>query len=217
MNYETARFNMIEQQIRPWNVFNQQCLDHLTQIPREEFVPEKYKSMAFSDIEIPLEHGQTMLFPRIEARILEAVNIQADEVVLEIGTGRGYLTACLAQQAKHVTSVDLYQEFTDFAKAKLAELDIHNIQLETGDASTSYNPAAKFDVIILSSATADIPTFYKNALNVGGRLFVVCGEAPVMQAHLITHLADDVWSDDIIFETELAYLVNAQKQECFKF
>lgn len=215
MNLEQARFNMIEQQIRPWEVLNQQVLDLLTQVPREDFVPQAYRNMAFADISIPLEHGQCMLPPKIEARLLQAVDIHADDEILEIGTGSGYLTALLASLGKHVTSIDEYEDFQTQARIKLAEHNINNVTLECRDAMASKPPANGYDVIVFTGSTPLLIEDYKYALKNGGRLFVFLGESPIIEAEMITRVNDNEWSHEGLFETDVPQLDNCPQPERF--
>lgn len=217
MNFETARHNMIEQQIRPWNVLDQHSLDALKHVPREDFVPKAFKKMAFSDVQIPLANNQTMLAPKIEAHILQAVQVQANDHVLEVGTGTGFLTALLAEKAKKVTSLEIFPELTNQAQKNIDQQGISNVQLETRDAAHGYASSINYDVIVLSGAMPDVPMDYKKLLSQGGRLFAVTGESPNMSARLLTRVADDQWSDVVLFETELDMLVNAEEKESFKF
>lgn len=215
MNLEQARYNMIEQQIRPWEVLNQDVLDLLTQIPREDFVPEAYRNLAFTDTAIPLPHGQSMLPPRIEARLLQAIEAQPDETILQIGTGSGYLAALLASMGSHVTSVDIHADMQQQAMEKLAEHNITNVTMEESDAAMGWNPNRSYDVIVIAGGLPVLPESFQHALKKGGRLFAFVGEAPVMEAVLITRVGDNEWSYDILFETEVPELENAPHPDRF--
>jgi len=215
MDLERARFNMVEQQIRPWDVLDQSILDLMMETPREMFVPEAYKSMAFSDIEIPLGEGEKMFFPKVEGRILQAINVQSTDSVLEIGTGSGFLTALMAKQAREVTSVDIHAQFTQAAHSKLTQQNIHNVEMATGDASQGWNPNHAYDVIVISGSVDSCPESYRQQLNIGGRLFVIEGEAPTMQANLYTKKSEQQFLKENLFETEHERLVNAQIEETF--
>jgi len=217
MNFETARFNMLEQQIRPWEVLDQNSLDIIEEIPREDFVAAPYKAMAFADIELPLGHGQYMLAPKIEAKILQALQIQKTDKILEIGTGSGYLTALLASQGQQVKSLDINPEFTELANSRLSALNISNVQLETADAAQDYDTTEKFDVIVITGSLPTLPNTYKKKLTTGGRLFVVTGQEPVMEARLVTRTSNDQWADVALFETQLAVLENAATTNAFNF
>jgi len=217
MNFETARFNMLEQQIRPWEVLDQSSLDIIEEIPRENFVATPYKAMAFADIELPLGKGEFMLSPKLEAKILQAVQIQSNDKILEIGTGSGYLTALMATQGQQVVSLDIQAEFSNLSQTRLAALSIDNVRIETIDAAQDYPGDEKFDVIVLTGSVPLLPESYKQKLTTGGRLFVVTGQDPVMEARLITRISDDQWADVALFETQLAALDNAQQPDPFSF
>ena len=217
MNFEQARFNMVEQQVRPWEVLDERVLELLETTHREDFVPVRYRKMAFSDIAIPLDHNQNMMKPVVEGRLLQALELKPDETVLEIGTGSGFITACLAQLAKRVVSVDIHEQFTTEAKAKLKEKDISNVELETGDAMTGWQPEQAHDVVVVTGSVEDIPDQFRGWVNPRGRLFVVCGESPAMEAKLLTKLNATEWHEESLFETDLARLINAETPREFEF
>jgi len=217
MNFEQARFNMVEQQVRPWEVLDERVLELLETTHREDFVPVRYRKMAFSDIAIPLDHNQNMMKPVVEGRLLQALELKPDETVLEIGTGSGFITACLAQLAKRVVSVDIHEQFTTEAKAKLKEKDISNVELETGDAMTGWQPEQAHDVVVVTGSVEDIPDQFRGWVNPRGRLFVVCGESPAMEAKLLTKLNATEWHEESLFETDLARLINAETPPEFEF
>jgi protein-L-isoaspartate(D-aspartate) O-methyltransferase len=212
-----ARFNMIEQQIRTWEVLDARVLDLLMQVPREAFVPEQYQGLAFADLEIPLGEGELMLAPKMEARILQALALKATDKVLEIGTGSGYLTALLAKQAQHVTSVEINANIAQQAAQRLAQQNISNISLQVGDAATGWAAAAPYDVIVFTGSLPVAPSAAQSQLKVGGRLFAVIGEAPVMQATMIRCIADNSFKRDVLFETCLPSLQHAPQPERFEF
>jgi len=216
-SYEKARFNMVEQQVRPWEVLDAQVLELIGSMPREHFVPEKYRGLAYADIEIPLGDGQKMMFPRVEGRILQALEVQADETVLEIGTGSGYLTACLAQMGGSVISQDINPEFTEQARKRLAELGIENVQLRTTDSLSDDVESGPFDAIAVTGSLPSIPDNLKQRLTVGGRMFIVTGESPVMTAYLVTRQGEDEWQTEALFETDITRLVNAPVTRKFEF
>ena len=215
-----ARFNMVEQQIRPWEIFDPRVLGLLEQLPREQFVPTVYQHLAYADIEIPLGHGQRMMFPRMEAKILQALDLKPTDRVLEVGTGSGYLTACLARLAGQVVSIDIHGEFSEAAEARLQDQGIRNVALRTGDALAAPLAAdGPFDAIAVtgslpSSRQADI---FRQQLTPGGRLFVIVGAAPVMQALLITRMADSGYREETILDTEQAPLENSEQPAAFVF
>lgn len=215
---EQARFNMIEQQIRPWEVLDAKVLDLLTKVPREAFVPEQYAGLAFADLEIPLGNGQLMLAPKMEARILQALEIKPTDRVLEIGTGSGYLTALIARQAKEVISVDINPEFIKTASTRLAAQNIQNVTLLEGDAANGWPQKAPYDVIVFTGSLPVAPgQQVLQTLTAGGRLFAVVGEAPVMEATMIRRISAESFKQDVIFETCLPSLSNAPQPEKFAF
>jgi protein-L-isoaspartate(D-aspartate) O-methyltransferase len=218
-NQDQARYNMVEQQIRTWTVLDAATLDMLMNTPREAFVPETYRQLAYADIEIPLAHGQHMLHPKIEGHIHQAVAPKADDTVLEIGTGSGFLTAMLAKSSKYVYSVDMHADLLKQAAANLQSQNISNVTLEQGDASKGWDKNGPYDVIVISASMPEVPEVYKNALAIGGRLFVVVGseEGGAQQATLITRSWGTVWETKSLFETELPCLVNAEKAPEFEF
>lgn len=219
MDMEQARFNMVEQQIRPWDVLDQNVLDLLFRLRREEFVPEAWRVLALADMEIPLGHGVSMLSPKLEARIAQEVRVNHGERILEIGTGSGYMTALLAKLAGtgSVHSVDIVAEFTANAKDKLAQHGIDNITLETADAARGYPGLENYDLVVITGSLPVLPESYTKHLKIGGRLFAVIGECPVMEAKRITRLTQDTWRTDDLFETCTPPLKNAQQAEHFVF
>ena len=217
MNFDQARFNMVEQQIRPWEVLDAKVLELLETTHREDFVPVRYRKMAFSDVAIPLDHDQKMMKPVVEGRLLQALELKPDETVLEIGTGSGFVTACLAKMAKHVVSVDIYEQFTKEAAAKLKEKNLDNVELETGDVMTGWQPEQAHDVLVVTGSVESVPDHFRGWVNPGGRMFVVCGESPAMEAKLLTKLNATEWREESLFETDLARLVNAEKAPEFEF
>jgi protein-L-isoaspartate(D-aspartate) O-methyltransferase len=215
IDIEQARFNMIEQQVRPWDVLDQRVLDAMQMIPRENFVPERYRSLAFADTNIPLGHDQVMMAPNVEGRLLQALAIQPDDTILEIGTGSGYLTACLARLGRHVTSIDIEPEFTAQAAAKLAAQGISNITLETADAAAGVERGKSFDVIAVTGSLPLLQQQFHHNLNTGGRLFVICGQLPIMEALLITRVDATHWSRESLFETSIPPLLHAARPQGF--
>jgi protein-L-isoaspartate(D-aspartate) O-methyltransferase len=215
-NMEQARFNMIEQQIRPWDVADPRVLSLLSEVKRERFVPEGRQALAFMDMEIPLGFGAAMWQPKLEARVLHELHIQKSERVLEVGTGSGYLTALLSRLAAQVASIELLPELSAQAAHNLVAYDYDNIQLEVGDAANSWG-AAKYDVIILTGSVPVEPKAYLQQLNLGGRLFAIVGDAPAMHAKVISRLANDVFESVTLFETNVAPLQNAPQPQRFEF
>ena len=214
---ERARHNMIEQQIRPWEVIDKRVLDALQVIPREDFVPGGYRGLAFADIEIPIGHGEAMLMPKIEAKLLQALAIQPTDRVLEVGTGSGYLTACLARLGGHVVTIDLHGDFTAQARGRLSQLGIGNVEYLTGDAFGAELTGAPFDVIAVTGSLPLPSERLEGLLNDGGRLFVVVGEPPAQEAQLVTRIRDGVMRREGLFETVIPPLQNAPRPEAFVF
>jgi protein-L-isoaspartate(D-aspartate) O-methyltransferase len=206
---EQARFNMIEQQVRPWDVLDPQVLQTMQQVPREAFVPENYQALAFADTNIPIGHEQVMMNPNVEGRLLQALAIQPDDSVLEIGTGSGYLTACLARLGRHVTSIDIFPDLVETAAAKLAAHDIGNITLNSGDAFKALDPGLRYDVIAVTGSLPVLAQEFHHNLENGGRLFIITGQLPIMEARLITRINENNWSSESLFETCLPPLLNA--------
>lgn len=217
MNVEQARYNMVEQQIRTWEVLDQRVLDLLVKVKREDFVPPQYRSLAFVDMEIPLGHGEKMLAPKLEARLVQELAIRPGDRVLEVGTGSGYMTALLASLGGHVDSVDIVPEFTRTAAGKLAEHHITNTTLETGDAARGWNKQAPYDAIVLTGSLPILPETFQQSLALGGRLIAIIGEQPVMEARLFTRVAERAFNSTGLFETCIAPLRNALQPERFVF
>ena len=216
MNKDFARQQMIEQQVRAWDVLDPNVLNGLKEVPREAFVPEGFETLAFSDSEIPLGNGQMMMTPTIEGRVLQALGLVGDEKVLEIGTGSGFLTAVLAKMSAHVTSIDIYDEFIESARNCLADCDIDNVELMKMDGTKDL-PEGTFDAIAVTGSIQTLDSRFVDALNPGGRLFVVIGDAPAMSATLVTRADEDNWQSDALFETELAPLINGALPPQFSF
>lgn len=217
MNLEKARFNMVEQQIRPWAVLDQNVLDLLYVVKREEFVPTAYRELAFADVEIPLGGEACMLAPKIEAHALQALQVRKADKVLEIGTGSGFMAALLAAHADHVWSVEIVPELAEMARANLRRQGIDNVTVETADAALGWPAHAPYDVIMVSGSLPVLPKELLAQLKVGGRLFAIVGETPVMEARLVTRIADGSFRTVVRFETQTPSLVNAQQQERFVF
>jgi protein-L-isoaspartate(D-aspartate) O-methyltransferase len=217
MNIEQARFNMVEQQIRPWEVLDQVVLDSLYLVKREDYVPEAHRALAFSDLEIPLGDGESMMQPKLEARIVQEVAPAAADRVLEVGTGSGYLTALLAHRAAHVYSVEINPRLKAFGEANLRRNDVTNVTVESGDAARGWSAHAPYDVIVLTGSVPIVPRKILGQLRAGGRLFAVVGDPPVMSARLITCIAQDAYNSVDLFETVLRPLKNAEQPERFEF
>lgn len=220
MDFEKARFNMVEQQVRPWDVLDARVLDVINTIPREKFTPEDYKTLAYADTRIPLSADDSdccMLNPNIEGRILQHLNVADDDVVLEIGTGTGYLTACLASLGRHVDTVEIDENLSSLAEKNLAAQGIDNVTVNTGDAAKGWKQKQFYDAIAITASMSEIPEVYKKMLKEGGRLFVIIGEAPAMTAHLVTRTDKNEWTTEKLFETCIAPLRGCKKAETFSF
>ena len=217
MNVEQARFNMIEQQIRTWEVLDPQVLELLFQVKREEFVPPLHRSLAFADLEIPLGRGEAMMQPKVEARILQELAIQPHETAYEVGTGSGYLTALLARRARHVTSAEIHPEFRGRAEQNLRAAGIVNVTLLEGDSARAPLAESAFDVIVLTGSTPILPKAFLDRLSPGGRLVAVVGDPPVMKAVLVRQPVAGSFQHVELFETLLRPLVNAAQPTRFRF
>ena len=221
IDVERARFNMVEQQIRTWEVLDQEVLDLLFALRREDFVPAQYRSLAFVDMEIPLaEHAtadEKMLAPKLEARMLQELAIKASDRVLEVGTGSGYMTALLAKRGAHVYSVEIVPQLSAQAAARLSAHDIHNVTLEIGDAARGWSKYAPYDAIVLTGSVPVLADEFARCLNPGGRLLAMVGEAPAMEARLVTCAASGACSEVGLFETCIPALRNAPQPERFVF
>lgn len=215
MNLEQARYFMVEQQIRPWDVLDPKILDLLMETPRHKFVPKNYENLAYTDIELPISETSKMMAPKVEAKLLQALAIQPNEKVLEIGTGSGFVTALMSQLAKEVTTIEISTEIQKQAMQRLAAFD--NINFKTGDASQNWDDNQYYDAILLTGSVDSLPESFKEKLSLGGRLAVVLGDAPAMIAKLITRVSDNEWSEEALFETELERLVNATPKAKFTF
>ena len=217
MDFQQARFNMVEQQIRTWEVLDPKVLDLLFRMRREDYVPQQYRELAFADMEIPLGHGETMLAPKLEARMVQELALRPGDKILEVGTGSGYMTTLLASLGGHVYSVDLIAEFTRSAGARLAAHGIANVTLETGDAARGWDRHAPYDAIVLTGSVPVLPDAFAKCLIRGGRLLAVVGEPPVMEARLVTCHAAGACNTTGLFETCIAPLKNALQPEKFVF
>jgi len=217
MNFDQARFNMVEQQIRPWEVLDSRVLSLLETIHREDFVPVRYRKLAFADIEVPLDCGQVMMRPKIEARMLQSLGLRDDETVLEIGTGSGFITACLASLAKRVVSVEVFEELHAEAAGKLGDKQITNVDLFVGDVMKGWQPEQAHDVVVVTGSVPEVPEQFKGWVNPGGRMFIVTGNSPAMEARLLTRLDVTNWTEESLFETDLPRLVNSEPPPVFEF
>lgn len=221
IDIEQARFNMIEQQIRPWEVLDPTVLELLSVVKREVFVPAAHKDLAFADVEIPLGSkgiaGQTMLAPRVEARMLQELAIKAKDKVLEIGSGSGYMAALLAARAEFVYSVEIDPELVDLARKNLQRAGVANVSVDLGDAAQGWPLYAPYDVIVVSASVPFLPESMLKQLKIGGRLVAVVGEAPAMHVQLVTRTEENAFTTINLFETVVVPLVNAAQREKFVF
>ncbi len=217
MNIEQARFNMIEQQIRPWDVLDAEVLRLLSVVKREDFLPLAHKSLAFADMEIPLGYGQCMLAPRLEARMLQDATIQPHEKVLEVGAGSGYMAALLAQQAKRVVTLEINPALAEMARANLHKAGITNAEVQMFDGAKSTLSEAPFDVIVLSGSVAVVPQNLLSQLKIGGRLVGIVGDEPVMRAIVVTRYSDTSYTTVQPWDTVAPRLQNFPEPSHFKF
>lgn len=222
LDIERARFNMIEQQIRPWEVLDQTVLDLLCVVKRELFVPAAYRSMAFVDTEIPLnvgdfKSGETMLAPRVEARVLQELTVRNDDLVLEVGAGSGYMAALLAHRARHVTTLEIIPELHAFAEENLRRAHVANVKVVQGDGAQGFALGHELDVIVLSGAVPFVPDAFLKQLKVGGRLLAFVGESPVQSAEIIKRTGATSFSTVKLFETNIKPLHNVAQHSHFRF
>ena len=216
MNTDFARQQMVKQQARAWDVLDAKVLAVLGDVPRERFVPAGFESLAFADTEIPIGHDQKMMTPTIEGRVLQALQLKGNERVLEIGTGSGFLTACLAQLAANVTSIDIHDDFLSAAQKSLTDSGIDNVDLQAMDG-TQQLPEGPFDAIAVTGSIQTFDMRFVDALNAEGRLFVIVGNAPAMQARLVQRTQEDDWQSDNLFETDISPLLNGALPPQFSF
>jgi protein-L-isoaspartate(D-aspartate) O-methyltransferase len=216
MDIEQARFNMIEQQIRPWDVLDVDVLRVIEETPRELYTPVQHKNLAFCDLEIPLAHHQFMMEPKIEARMLQALQVEENDDVLEIGTGSGFVTACLAKLGKHVDTIEYYADLSQHAQEILQQQQINNINFEVGDGLLKTQSNKQYDVIAITASMPVYSDVFEKLLKPNGRLFVVAGKAPAMQAKIITRVNDAGFNQTNLFETNLQALIGIQMLEVFE-
>ena len=216
MNTEFARQQMVNQQVRAWDVLDATVLQVMSTVPRERFVPAGFEALAFADTQIPIGHGQTMMTPTVEGRLLQALGLRRSDNVLEIGTGTGFLTACLASLAASVTSVDIHDEFLRSAARHLEDIGIENVDLAAMDA-TQELPKDHYDAIAVTGSIQTFDPRYVEALHPGGRLFVIVGNAPAMDARLIRRTGDNDWRSETLFETNLMPILHGALPPQFSF
>lgn len=217
MNFEQARRNMVENQVRPWDVLDDRVLVALAHVRREDFVPPAYRQLAFADMCLPLGHGEVMMKPVVEGRVLQALGLTPTDRVLEIGTGAGFLTACLASLCAEVVSVDVHADFVAAAEERLRAAGIHNATLETGDAVRDWQPAGLFDAIVVGRAVFTVPARFLTWLKPGGRLLAMRGQSPAQQAVLLTPQGAGGYREESLFETDMPYLTHAEPPQSFVF
>lgn len=214
-NVELARTNMVDNQVRTWDVLDLRVLAALEAVHRDQFVAEIYRKVAFADMPLPLGHGEVMLKPVVAGRILQGVLAQPGESVLEIGTGSGYLTACLAQLCANVTSIEQHDDLADAARERLQRVSVSNARVETAEAIHGWRSDQQFDLVVLTGAVWQIPATLLQRVKPGGRLFAIVGESPAMQAQLHQNDGADIWTVANLFETDVPYLTHAQPPQRF--
>lgn len=216
MNIEAARNQMIEQQVHTWDVFDERVLEAMRAVKREQFVPAAYREVAFADSMIPLPQGQTMLAPKFHGRILQALALNPADVALEVGTGTGYLTACLGHLCSRVRSLEIFADLADQARASLLSAAANNVAVETSDA-TRLDEVGAYDAIAVTGSLPVYDERFQRALKIGGRMFVIVGTAPIMEAWKVTRLGEREWQREGLFETVVDPLVNAPRMSQFVF
>ncbi len=214
LNIELARHNMIEQQVRPWDVLDSRVLEVLSALRREDFVPPSQRNLAFADVDLPLGHNEIMLRPVIEGRLLQAAVPNKSDSVLEVGTGAGFLTACLARLAGAVVSLEQYEDFADAARTRLHASNSRNVKIEVTDAVRSFSANEAFDVMVVTGAVHALPQHWRGWIKPGGRLIAIVGDSPAQQAIMYTR-DGDAWSEQTLFETDLPYLRHAEPPQRF--
>lgn len=217
LNLEQARINMVEQQVRTWDVLDPQVLDALREVPREDFAPSDYRRMAFSDLRIPLGQGQVMMKPIEEGRMLQALEVQPGHRVLEVGTGSGFMAACLAYLGASVVTVDIVEAFTERAQRRFERLSIDGVEARHADVLGDFEPGETFDAIAITGSSAEVPERVLRWVKPGGRVFAVRGFSPVMEAVAMTRSDHDHWLVESLFDTDLPRLVGAEDRPQFEF
>jgi len=217
MNFEQSRQHMVESQLRPWEVLDGRVLEVLGRVHREDFVAATHRQLAFADLCLPLGHGEVMMTPVVEGRVLQALELLATDHVLEIGTGSGFLTACLAGLSAQVTSVDIHADFTATAAQRLQATGVGNVTLCTGEAVSAWQPSGLFDALVVTGAVFVVPPRWLTWLKPGGRAVMVRGQSPVQHATLLTHEGSGRYREETLFETDLPYLTHAEPPPRFVF
>jgi len=216
LNLDQARFNMVEQQVRTWEVLDPRVLNILRDVPREDFVPARYRKLAFADLRIPLDQGRVMMKPLEEGRALQALGIEPGQRVLEIGTGSGFLAACMAGLGGQVVSVEIHAELAESAAARLERLQVSGVEVVQADALDGFSPEGRFDAVVVTGSARQVPDVFKAWVAEGGRLFAVRGDSPAMEAVCLTRRGDR-WAEDSLFETDLPRLIGAEDRPEFDF
>lgn len=217
LNLEQARFNMVEQQIRTWDVLDHRVLDVLRDVPREDFVPSRYRKLAFADLRIPLGQDQVMMKPLEEGRMLQSLMIEPGQRVLEIGTGSGFVAACLARLGADVVTVDIHAELADSARSRLNRLGFESVSVLSGDALGDFSPDGEFDVVVVTGSSMAVPERFEQWVRPNGGLFVVRGKSPAMEAVYVSRMGSDRWHAESLFETDLPRLIGAEDELEFDF
>lgn len=217
MNFDVARQTMIERQIRTWDVLDERVLELIARMPREDFVPKAHRTLAFFDMNLPLGHGEVMMAPKMEARLLQELEIDPQDKILEIGTGSGYMTALLASLGRHVETVEILADFTTEAATKLARHGVRNITLEVGDGARGWDRRKPYDVILITGSLPILPETFRETLAPGGRMIAIVGKSPVMEVKRIRRLDAHSFHEDSLFETDLPPLRNAIEPARFVF
>ena len=214
---DLAHANMVNQQLRPNEVADARVLAAMSNIPREKFLDPALQGLAYADVQLPIGCGQTLLPPMVEGRMLQALALQPDETVLEIGTGSGYFTALLARLAAQVITVEYYDELSVQAQDRLLELDIHNVEFDVGDAARAWPLQERVDAIIMTAAVLTVPDEYLNQLKIGGRLLAVVGKTPAMSVQLTQRISEREWQTKSLFETVIPAMIHAESKAEFEF
>ncbi len=215
-NLEIARRQMIDQQVRAWEVLDDRVLEAFTRVSRDRYVPESFRDVAFADTSIPLGHGQSMLPPKVDGRILQALAVSRGDAVLDVGTGSGFLAACLAALGGSVRSLEIFADLAMSARSALRANSVPGVEIEVADAS-QLDETDRYDVIAVTASLPVYDTRFERALRPGGRLFVVTGQRPVMEARLVTRVAHDQWRSETLFETVVEPMINAPRPPAFHF
>lgn len=217
LNFEAARQTMIKSQMRTWHVHDDRILDLIARMPRQDYVPAASRNLAYVDMNISLGHGEVMMTPKTEARLVQELEIDPKDKILEIGTGSGYVTALLANLGRHVVSVEIRPEFTTEAATKLARHGIRNITLEVGDGARGWDRQKPYDVILITGSLPILPEAFRDSLAPGGRMIAIVGQSPVMEVKRIRRLDGNIFTEDSLFDTDLPPLQNAIEPARFVF